>query len=162
MTATTGNELTTGSPGLVRKFNNLVRRIARLEKTANGTGRVTISQTGTGQVMDVSMNRTRPKLAKRRSQLGIIRRAKTTQAAPALETITANLYDYRGVEQTTGPESGVTVYCTVVDGGADLNASLPRYRDDEDIFITLLPFDNLGTPELRWFAPFPFQPSEDC
>uniref|UniRef100_A0A6H1ZN82 Uncharacterized protein n=1 Tax=viral metagenome TaxID=1070528 RepID=A0A6H1ZN82_9ZZZZ len=77
-----------------------------------------------------------------------IRRAITTAAAGAGATITANLYNSAGVEQTTGDESGITVYCSIC-GGTALNAALPLLEDNDDIFIISLPYSAEAD---RWYC----------
>lgn len=82
-----------------------------------------------------------------------VRRAITTAAAGSGNTITANLYDSSGIEQTEGDESNITVYCTIL-GGSALNSALPYLQDNTDIFVTKLPFSET---EQRWYligAPF--------
>jgi hypothetical protein len=80
-----------------------------------------------------------------------IRRAKLTASAGAGNTITANLYK-NGVEQTTGEEAGVTVYCDVADGESDLNICIPRLTSGKEIKVVKLAFDNSGTVEQRWYC----------
>jgi len=90
------------------------------------------------------------------------RRDICTADAGASSTITANLYHVTtGVEQTTGDEAGITVYCSVT-GGADLNNALTRLEIGLDIPVYLSVYDNAGTPEPRWFFGGVFQESEDC
>lgn len=58
-----------------------------------------------------------------------VRRAITTQAAPALAHITANLYNHAGVEITEGLGSGITVYCDII-GGTKLSEAIPQLKDN--------------------------------
>ena len=90
-----------------------------------------------------------------------VRRAITTQDAPADTKITANLYDSAGIEQTEGDESNIDVYCSIA-GGGNLDAAVPRLRNDTDIDVVKLPYDNEGTPEDRWFCIAPFNASKEC
>ena len=83
-------------------------------------------------------------------------RASCTSDAGSGATIAATLYKSDG---TTG--DAITVFCNISDG-TDLNAALPRLEDGDDIFVTLSTFDNLGTPETRFYCVSNFQGSEDC
>lgn len=58
-----------------------------------------------------------------------VRRAITTQAAPALAYITANLYNHAGTEITSGLGSGITVYCDII-GGTKLSEAIPQLKDN--------------------------------
>jgi len=93
------------------------------------------------------------------TQYGIVRRAKTSEASGANNTIACNLYDQDGVEQVAGDESNITVYTTVNDGGGNNEDAAPVFRDDEDIFITLLPFN--ATTD-RWYHLQGLSPFELC
>jgi len=63
-----------------------------------------------------------------------VRRAITTQAAPADTKITANLYDSDGNEITSGLGSGITVHCKIA-GGGNLDSTLPILADNQDIDV---------------------------
>jgi len=63
-----------------------------------------------------------------------VRRAITTQAAPADTKITANLYDHAGVEITSGMGSEITVHCNI-SGGGNLDKAIPRLIDNQDIDV---------------------------
>jgi len=52
----------------------------------------------------------------------------------------------------------ITVYCSVAQGGANLNVSVPRLKDGDAIFVQKI-YD--GTNDY-WYATQIFQPSEDC
>jgi hypothetical protein len=78
-----------------------------------------------------------------------IRRAKVTAAAGEGNTITANLYDSAGIEQTEGEEAGITVYCNII-GETDLNLASPALIEGSEIEVRRITFDNEGTPETRW------------
>ena len=84
---------------------------------------------------------------------GLIRRAKTTQAAPAATKITANLIGQDGDEITSGLGSGIDVYCDIA-GGGNLNAAVPRLTNDFEFSVY-----NLNG---KWYCAFGFQASEDC
>ncbi len=91
-------------------------------------------------------------------RLGITRRAITTEAATANNHITCNLYNIKSVEVTTGDEADIEVYCSIIRGTA-LNAALPRLENNDDLFVTLLPF---SSTESRWFCLSLFTGSEVC
>jgi hypothetical protein len=90
---------------------------------------------------------------------GIGRRARTKAAAGSGSTIVCNLYDLNGVEQTTGDESGITVYCDIINT-TDLNLAVPRLPNNFDITIELHPHN---ATEDRWRCTTAiFQKSKDC
>lgn len=66
-----------------------------------------------------------------------VRRAITTADAGSGDTITANIYDSSGIEQTEGDESGVTVHCSII-GGGNLNTAVPYLLTGDIIFISLI------------------------
>ena len=74
----------------------------------------------------------------------LIRRAKTTQAAPADTKITANLLDNKGVETSTE----IDVYCDIAPSG-NLNKAIPRLPDDFELTVYSL--------QGKWFCPAIFQ-----
>jgi hypothetical protein len=80
-----------------------------------------------------------------------IRRAKLTASAGAGNTITANLYK-NGVEQTTGDEAGVTVYCDMTDETGDLEDCIPKLLSGKEIKVAKLPYLNGDTLEQRWYC----------
>ena len=83
-----------------------------------------------------------------------VRRAKTTAAAGAATTITANLYDNDGeTEITSGLGAGITVYCTVT-GSANLNAAIPMLENDMDIPV----YNICG----KWYCSWGFQKMDIC
>lgn len=90
-----------------------------------------------------------------------VRRAITTAAAGATETIVCNIYDSSGVEQTTGNEAAITVYCSIT-GSANLDGAIPALEDDMDIFVIQLPYDNAGVVEQRWYCTQIFQSMDNC
>lgn len=152
-----------GPASFNRKYNQLVDEVNGMRGLPQGDGRITFQGGANGTVPTVSMGQTRKRVANvRPSDLTAgIRRAITTEAATANTQITCNLYDNNGIEQTTGDESGIEVYCSIMDGTA-LNAAVPRLEDNDDLFVVSLPYDNNGTPELRWYCVSLFNGSEDC
>ena len=90
-----------------------------------------------------------------------IRRAITTQAAPAATYITANLYNKKGTEVTTGNEAAINVHCSVI-GDVNLNAAVPRLANNDDIFVAKLPYSSASTIVRRWYCVSLFQKSQDC
>lgn len=80
-----------------------------------------------------------------------VRRVISTEAATNNNHITCNLYNSNGVEQTSGDESGIEVYCSIC-GGSALDEAIPRLQDNKDLFVVKLPYDNAGTPEDRWYC----------
>jgi len=90
-----------------------------------------------------------------------VRRAITTQAAPAAKYITANLYGSDGIEITTGVESGLHVYCSII-GGVNLNGAVPRLTNDTDMFVTKTPYSSASSIAQRWYCVNIFQKSQDC
>ncbi len=158
-------KLTSGPAALVAKFNEMVDAVNSLQGNNYGTGRVSINKTGSGEVFDLGIHQTRNRMPKRRaggSGIGIVRRARTTEAATANKQITCNIYDHNGIEATEGDEFNVEVHGLFVDAGTAFNSSIGRLRNDEDIAVALLPFDNAGTVEYRWYCWGGLQPTEDC
>jgi len=84
---------------------------------------------------------------------GFVRRAKTTQAAPADTKITANLIGQDGAEITDVLGANIDVYCDIA-GGGNLNAAIPRLTNDFEFSVY-----NLNG---KWYCAFGFQASEDC
>ncbi len=159
MSNTQNDKFVKGPFALLAKFNRIVDRVKRLEKTGNSLGRITSSQTGTGLVGDLSLNRTRPRVAKVRSiQSGGIRRARTTEAATGNNHITCNLYDSQGVEQTSGDESGIEVYFDIASSSAT-NTSAPRLPNNFDLSVSLHP---ISPTERRWFCTTILNLTEVC
>jgi len=86
-----------------------------------------------------------------------IRRAKLTQDATSTTTITANLYDANGIEQTEGPESNVKVYCLFAHPTGALSEAIPRLHEGQDIFVIKLPYNEDGYVQMRWYCLTIFQ-----
>lgn len=90
------------------------------------------------------------------------RRAKVTADAGAGATITANLFHATtGVEQTTGDEAGITVYCNI-SGGTKLNEASRLLANGDVISVYTSIYNNGGTPEARWYAHEGFDVTEEC
>lgn len=97
-----------------------------------------------------------------------VRKAKTTQAAPSQEYITANLYKHDDTEITSGLGSNIDVYCNV-NGGGNLDKSIPLLKDDQDIFVVNIqgkwwcemPF-NIGGPQTAWVKTTPTGTTVTC
>ena len=91
-----------------------------------------------------------------------VRRARTTEAAGADRKIKANLYGITdGLEQETGIESDVDVWCTIT-GGANLNAAIPLLEDNMDIFVIWLPETWHGEVIYYWWCVQIFQKMDIC
>lgn len=140
------------------KFNEMADQLNALTSPVSNNGSVRRSRTGAGAVSTLATNLVNPKIPIRNQSIPL-RRARTTQDAPGGLTITCNLYDFNGVEQTTGDESGITVYCSIA-GGNDLDEAVARLEEDLDVVVAHLPF---SSTEYRWYmVGSPFQASEDC
>ena len=82
-----------------------------------------------------------------------IRRAKLTADAGANDSITANLYNSKGVEQTEGDEAGVTVFCHINKPDADLKHCIPKLQTGGEILVIKLPYENTnGMLVDRWYC----------
>ena len=95
---------------------------------------------------------------------GEIRRAKCTAAAGTGVTIEANLFHpTTGVEQTTGDESAITVYCNMSPyTTANLSDGSRLLGIGDNIFVTKSVYDNSGTPVTRWYEVGGFDVFEEC
>lgn len=84
-----------------------------------------------------------------------VRRCKTTQPAPNSKQITCNLYANDGVTEITGADlgAGIPVDCATTEA-ANLNATLPRLKSEQDIFA--------GNLSGRWWCTTVFQASKNC
>ncbi len=82
----------------------------------------------------------------------VVRRAKTTQAAPADTKITANLIGQNDAEITSGLGSGIDVYCDITSG--NLDDAIPRLTNDMEI-----PVYNING---KWWCAWPFYPMDIC
>lgn len=96
------------------------------------------------------------------SDVGVVRRARTTQDAPGNDTIRCSLYDeVTGVLAIEGPEYNTDVICLISNGSA-LNSATRRLEENDELFVTVSVFDNGGTPDFRWYAIEGFAGTEDC
>lgn len=94
--------------------------------------------------------------------IGISRRAILTADAGSGSTITANLFHIKtGVEQTSGDESGITVYFNL-SRSVDLNTCAPLLEIDNIVTVSISNFDNAGTPEPRWTCVQTMAGFEEC
>lgn len=148
-------EFLSGPANAIRKLNELIRVVNSLNKIA-GDNFVKVNRTGSGVTIGLNWPEVLSKIPS--SVTTTIRRAITTAAAGAGSTITANLYNSAGVEQTTGSESGITVYCTIC-GGTALNSAIPYLENDDDIFVVKLPY---SSTEQRWYCLQIFQTLGTC
>ena len=157
-------KFTQGPPELVKKLNDMVDAVNQMQNLI-GDGVIKVQNTVRGKTIGLDINQVRKRMSKSSSSGdggGTVRRAITTTAAGASTTITANLYDSNGSEQTTGDESGITVYFSIVSstgGGGNLNACLPQLKDDTDIFIVSLPYDSSNN---RWYYIGTVQSLDTC
>ena len=83
-----------------------------------------------------------------------VRRARTTEAAPAATNLTCNIILNNDVEAGVG-ELGynIEVYCSIV-GSANLNAAAPRLANDDYLFVQNI--------QGKWWCVTVFQATEDC
>jgi len=152
---------TKGPAETVAALNQIVELVNQLEKIS-GDEFINIGKSGGSTALRFNLNKLKERLGVfSGSGSGEIRRAKLTASAGATATITANLYNSAGVEQTTGDEAGVTVYCDI-HGGTVLNAAIPRLATGEIIKVAKLPFLNGTILEQRWTCLTEFQASIDC
>ena len=149
-------EFTNGPDDIKDRLNQMIREIAGLKKIV-GSPYINVNRMSSGTTISLNTNKVRELFP----MSNRVRRAITTEAAGAAVTITANLYGTDGIEQETGDEAGVTVYCTVT-GGANLNEAIPALVNDADIFVVKLPYDNAGDVEYRWYCLQVFQSMDNC
>ncbi len=125
-----------------KTIDDLIKRVNVLSKISGRNGIKVVEGGGGIQLLGSAV-----------SELGQIRMARTTEAAPAATNLTCNLIDSAGDEITSGGEFEVEVYCKI-SGGGNLNAALPRLANDDYLFVTRL--------ENKWWCVTVFQASEDC
>ena len=82
-----------------------------------------------------------------------VRRARTTEAAPAATNLTCNIILNNDAEAASGLGYNVEVYCVISDGG-NLNSALPRLANDDYLFVQNI--------QGKWWCTTVFQGSEDC
>ena len=153
------DRFTTGPDNVVERLNQIIDELDNLRRIS-GSSYISVNRSSAGATVSLNTNKLREIFP--HTQL---RRAITTAAAGATATITVNLYDSSGVEQTTGDESGITVYCSIsgdTSYSSPLNAAIPLLTDNTDIFVMKLPLYNLGTPESAWFCTQIFQKMDLC
>jgi hypothetical protein len=133
----------------------------KLKSTPSGQATILWKESGTGTKWAVIRFGAAPP--------SIVRRAKLTAPAGDGNTITANLYDADGIEQTSGDEAGVTVYCNINKQqpspfGTHLSSCIPRLYSGEEITVIKLPCriedeNHLGTyiTVYRWYCTTVFQ-----
>lgn len=150
---------TQGPVETVTRLNELVNAINKLNAFI-GDGLIKVIKIDSGYSFSIDVNQLNARLPKG-NITAPVRRAITTEAAPAATNITCNLYDSSGQEITSGEGSAIEVYCSVI-GGGNLSAAVPRLEDNDDLFIVQLPYNNGGTAESRWYCLSLFQASQDC
>lgn len=145
------NRFTQGNPETVRRLNQLVDALNSINNFV-GDGLIKVQRSPNGYAFSLNMDGVNARIIKQRGGSGgtQVRRAITTQAAPAQIYITANLYsESTGLEQTTGDESGISVYCSTM--GANLDVCIPRLKDNTDIWVAQFNYNVSGTPTARWY-----------
>lgn len=154
-------KLTKGPRRVLDTINQLID-FAQKSSGSLGTGRVASSSTAGGIVNEVSMTQLKPRIPKHGNPIGtgigIVRRARTTEAATNNSQITCNIYNQNGVEQTSGDEAGVEVHCSIMNETA-LNEAAPRLEDNDDLFVVSLPN---SSSTVRWYCVSLFQKARDC
>lgn len=154
-------EFMSGPINAIHKINEVIRAVNSLNNVY-GDNFIKINRTSAGLTIGLNWSEVLSRIPSGGGGGGKdIRRAKLTANAGSGNTITANLYNSAGVEQTSGDESGITVYCTIV-GGTALNVAVPVIGDNQDIFVVKLPYDNSGTVEQRWYCTTIFQTEPAC
>ncbi len=126
----------------------------RLKSTVSGPVTILWKESGTGEKWAVIRFGATPDTG--------IRRAKLTASAGTGNTITANLYDSSGIEQTTGDEAGVTVYCNINKTqdepfGTHLSSCIPRLYSGQEITVVKVPCQIEDQTEYRWYCTAVFQ-----
>ncbi len=126
----------------------------RLKSTVSGPATILWKESGTGEKWAVIRFGATPDAG--------IRRAKLTASAGTGNTITANLYDSSGIEQTSGNEAGVTVYCNInkqqpAPFGTHLSSCIPRLYSGQEITVIKLPCRVDNQTEYRWYCTTVFQ-----
>jgi len=82
-----------------------------------------------------------------------IRRAKCIEDAYAYDYITVNLYK-NDIEQTSGSESAVKVYCDICGGVTRLDAAMPKLQSGDVIYVANI--------DGKWRCLTPFIPYVSC
>ena len=142
-------ELRKGQTPSADDYNKLVKRVNALS-TVTGRNGIAASLSDAG--LNIRSTIATPLTPTQ------VRRAITTEAAPAAQTITANLYDLDGVEQTSGDESGVSVTGIFI-GGGFFSSSVPRLAENDDLFVVKL---KNGSGVDTWYCITLFQAARVC
>lgn len=144
---------TQGQPETVQRLNQIVDALNSINNFV-GDGLIKVQRSPSGYTFSLNMDGVNARIIKNKGGAGgvgtQVRRAITTQAAPAQTYITANLYsESTGLEQTSGAESGLSIYCSTM--GANLDVCIPRLKDNTDIWVAQFNYDNGGTATARWY-----------
>jgi hypothetical protein len=128
----------------------------RLKSTEYGPVAILWKESGTGEKWAVIRFGATP------PSVNLVRRAKLTSGAGTGNTITANLYDSSGIEQTSGNEAGVTVYCNINKQqpspfGTHLSSCIPRLYSGQEITVIKLPCRVEDETVYRWYCTTVFQ-----
>jgi len=145
---------------LLNKMWNKVDILDRMR----GDGLINVQRVGGGITIGLNLQTARRRIAHQSESDSYytLRRAKCTADAGSGSTITVNLYNAAtGIEETTGDESGITVYCNI-SGGSALNEASRLLAIGSVIFVSRSVYDNAGTPETRWYAVEGFDVTEEC
>ncbi len=126
----------------------------KLKSTPSGQATILWKESGTGTKWSIIRFGAAPPTN--------IRRAKLTTSAGTGNTITANLYDADGIEQTSGDEAGVTVYCNINKQqpspfGTHLSSCIPRLYSGQEITVIKLPCRVDNQTVYRWYCTTVFQ-----
>lgn len=151
------NKFTQGNAYTVQRLNEIVTALNSLNNFS-GDACIRVTRSTNGYTFNLDHDQVNAIVIKGGKSTGVIRRAITTEAAPAATNITCNLYDSNGTEITTGEGSAIEVYCSVI-GGGNLNAAVPRLEDNDDLFVVSLPY---SSTEVRYYCVSLFQASQDC
>lgn len=93
--------------------------------------------------------------------VGIIRRAKTSEDAGGGDSILCSFFNEKTGEIIETPGTGITVNCLISNGSA-LNEASRRLEKGDELFVTASAFDNDGIVEFRWMAIEGFMGTEEC
>lgn len=163
-------KFTSGPAEFIQKLNDIVDIVNILQKISGDTF-IKINNNSAGVNFGLDFNTLKARLGVIGGGGGSgseIRRAKLTASAGEGNTITANLYDSSGVEQTTGDEAGITVYCNINaqtgESGIHLFSCIPRLYEGQDVLVALVPV-KIPDPnhygdyllDMRWYCTAIFQ-----
>jgi len=155
-----------GDPELVRKMNEIIQVVNNFNKMTGDTY-VQCNRSENGTIIRTNIDAILARVPwKPGGYGGLYRRAKVIAAVGANDYFTANLYHVTtGVEQTTGNEAGVTVYCNISDPsdtGLGLNSCVRLLSVGDIVEVVKHAYDNAGTPEYRWYAVEGFAAFKEC